>query len=127
MTQDNSAKILLIVDDSRLSRMMIRSMVLAQHPNWIIIEAASGEEALESVDQNMPNFCTMDINMPGMLGTDATEQILLKYPNIRIAIFSANTQEYYRTHAAKLGAQFVSKPITEKSIVKALEFFELEP
>ncbi len=124
MPQSNCIKTLLIVDDSRVSRMMIRAFVLAKHPQWIIIEAASGNEALEIVDRDTPNCCTMDINMPGIIGTDAAEQILGKYPGIRIAIFSANIQESHQTRAAVLGARFVAKPVTEKSVAQALEFFE---
>ena len=124
MPQSNSIKTLLIVDDSRVSRMMIRAFVLAKHPQWIIIEAASGNEALEIVDRDTPNCCTMDINMPGIIGTDAAERILGKYPGIRIAIFSANIQESHQTRAAVLGARFVAKPVTEKSVTQALEFFE---
>lgn len=124
MPQSNCIKTLLIVDDSRVSRIMIRAFVLAKHPQWIVIEAASGNEALEIVDRDTPNCCTMDINMPGIIGTDAAEQILGKYPGIRIAIFSANIQESHQTRAATLGARFVAKPVTEKSVAQALEFFE---
>jgi two-component system chemotaxis response regulator CheY len=124
MPQSNSIKTLLIVDDSRVSRMMIRAFVLAKHPQWIIIEAASGNEALEIVDRDTPNYCTMDINMPGLIGTEAAAQILVKYPGIRIAIFSANIQESHQTRAATLGARFVAKPVTEKTVAQALEFFE---
>lgn len=124
MSQNNSIKTLLIVDDSRVSRMMIRSMVLAKHPHWIITEAASGDEALEIVDRDTPNYCTMDINMPGIPGTDAAERILAKYPGIRIAIFSANIQESHQTRAAVLGAHFVAKPVTDKSVARVIAYFE---
>lgn len=86
MLQDDIKK-LLVVDDSRVSRMMIRSLILAKHPSWVIIESASGEEALGVVDRDTPNYCTMDINMPGLIGTDAAEQIFAKHPSIRIVIF----------------------------------------
>ena len=117
-------KKLLVVDDSRVSRLMIRSLALAKHPQWIITEAASGEEALASVDSDTPNYCTMDINMPGLMGTDAAEQILAKHPGIPIAIFSANIQDAFQIRAAALGAKFVPKPITEKTVAQALDFFE---
>ena len=126
MPHSSNIKTLLIVDDSRVARMMIRAFALAKHPQWIIIEAASGNDALEVVDRDTPNYCTMDINMPGIIGTDAAEQILVKYPGIRIAIFSANIQESHRTRAAALGAKFVAKPVTEKTVAQALEFFELK-
>lgn len=123
----HSSKTLLIVDDSRVSRMMIRAFVLAKYPEWIILEAADADEALKIVDRDTPNFCTMDINMPGIPGTDAAEQILAKYPGTRIAIFSANIQDSSRTRAAMLGAHFVAKPVTEKSVGLALDFLEGAP
>lgn len=124
MTQENKIRTLLIVDDSRVTRMMLRSLVLAKRPDWIIIEAASGNEALEILDRNTADYCTMDINMPGMLGTDAAAQILAKYPAIRIAIFSANIQESQQIRARWLGAFFIAKPVTVKTVAHALEFFE---
>jgi DNA-binding NarL/FixJ family response regulator len=120
----HNIKKLLIVDDSRVSRIMIRTFVLAMHPQWIITESASGDEALQSVEQDKPDYCTMDINMPGIPGTDAAEQIIARHPEIRIAIFSANIQESQQSRSAALGASFVAKPVTEKSVALALKHFE---
>ena len=61
----------------------------------------------------------MDINMPGILGTDAAEQILSKLPNLRMVIFSANIQEAFQERAKEYGCLFVAKPVTEKSIAEA--------
>lgn len=103
--------------------MVIKAHVLAVHPDWQVMEAASGEEAIRMVRQDAPDYCTMDINMPGMLGTDAAEQILQLQPGVRVAIFSANIQEAAQTRAQQLGAVFVAKPVTEKSIAQALLHF----
>lgn len=118
---------LLLVDDSRVSRMMIRTLLQAKRPDWAVVEAASGDEALALAAAQPFRFCTMDINMPGMLGTEAAEQLLRNYPGMRLALFSANIQESQRTRAAELGAKFVAKPVSEKSITEALEFFEAIP
>jgi len=123
MTSDSSVKTLLITDDSRVSRMMIRSFVKALQPNWVIVEAESGPAALENIAHDAPHFCTMDINMPGMPGTEAVQLIREKYPNIKIAIFSANIQESMQLRAAELGAKFVAKPVTEKTVAQAIAFF----
>ncbi len=125
-TETNGSTSLLIVDDSRVSRMMIRAFVLDKHPDWIITEATSGNAAIELIKEQRFDFCTMDINMPGMLGTDAAEQILVDNPHMRIAIFSANIQESLRTRAADLGAHFVAKPVTEKSVGIAIAFFKAQ-
>jgi len=117
---------LLIVDDSRVSRMMIRAFVLDKQPDWHITEAISGDAAIAMVDQQSFDYCTMDINMPGTLGIAASEQILEKFPAMRIVIFSANIQECLRSRAAELGAHFVAKPVTEKSVGQAITFFKGE-
>jgi len=123
MTSNSTIKTLLITDDSRVSRMMIRSFVRAAQPNWVIVEAESGPAALENIARGAPDFCTMDINMPGMMGTEAVQLIREQYPEIRVAIFSANIQESMQLKAVELGAKFVPKPVTEKTVAQAIEFF----
>ncbi len=123
MPVDSSIKKLLIVDDSKVSRMLIRTHVLAKHPDWVISEAICGEDAIALVDNDLPDYCTMDINMPGLSGTDAAEQILSKYPSIKVVIFSANIQETHQNRARSLGTILVAKPVTEKSIALTLNYF----
>lgn len=114
---------ILIVDDSKVSRMVICAHVKTAHPDWEFIEAGNGEEAITLAQQHTPDFCTMDINMPGMLGTDAAEQLLKTNPGMRIAIFSANVQDTMQQRAGAVGAIFVAKPVTEKSITRVLNYF----
>jgi two-component system chemotaxis response regulator CheY len=123
MTSNTGTRKLLIVDDSKVSRMIIRARVQAVYPDWEILEASNGTEGIAAAHQYHPDFCTMDINMPGMLGTEAAEQILKELPNIRVVIFSANIQETFQERATAMGAIFIAKPITEKSIAEALHYF----
>lgn len=123
MTTDTPVKKLMIVDDSKVSRMIIRARVLDVHPNWEIIEANNGTDGIALAIEQRPDFCTMDINMPGILGTDAAEILLKEIPQCRVVIFSANIQESFRERANAMGIIFVAKPITEKSIAEALHYF----
>ena len=104
--------------------MMIRAFTLDKNPDWQVTEAISGDEAIQLADKKHFDFCTMDINMPGTLGIVAAEQLLEKFPKMRVAIFSANIQESLRSRAAELGAHFVAKPVTEKSVDLATLFFK---
>ncbi|MBC7682312.1 MAG: response regulator [Ferruginibacter sp.] len=124
MTTTPPATALLIVDDSRVSRMMIRTLVLSKRPTWNVVEASSGDEALLLAATQSFTYCTMDINMPGMLGTDAAEILRRDYPALRLTLFSANIQESQKTRAAELGVKFVAKPVSDKSVTEALAFFE---
>ena len=119
-----STKSLLVVDDSRVSRMLIKSLVLAQFPQWTITEAISGDEALTLANGRTFDYCTMDINMPGLPGTDAAEQLLKMQPGLRVALFSANIQEAQQARAAQLGVRFVAKPVTQKSVALTLAYFQ---
>ena len=123
MPVGNPIKKLLVVDDSKVSRILIRTHILARHPDWVISEAACGEDAIAIVDNDPQDYCTMDINMPGIPGTDAAERILSKFPSIKIVIFSANIQETHQERARSLGTILVAKPVTEKSIALALNYF----
>jgi CheY-like chemotaxis protein len=115
---------LLVVDDSRLSRMMISKIVADLRPGWKILEAASGDEALAVVEREQPSFVSMDINMPGMNGLEAAGRIRLHHPDIRIVMNSANIQEAVRQAAEKVGVFFVAKPITPESVAKMVAHFE---
>ncbi len=108
MPVDSSIKKPLIVDDSKVSRILIRTHTLAQRPEWVISEAVCGEDAIALVDNGLPDYCTMDINMPGISGTAAAEQILSKYPAIKVVIFSANIQETHYNRARSLGTLLVA-------------------
>ncbi|TXI96608.1 MAG: response regulator [Burkholderiaceae bacterium] len=123
MNQTINNKKLLVVDDSKVSRMVIKARVKVVHPQWEILEASTGDEGIALALEQSPDYCTMDINMPGILGTDAAEQILSKLPNLRMVIFSANIQEAFQERTKNMGALFVAKPVTEKSIAEALRYF----
>lgn len=119
-------KTLLIVDDSRVSRMMIRTLVAARKPHWTLQECESGDEALVRLAQAVPDYVSMDINMPGTIGTDVAERILQAYPQVRMVVFSANVQAAHKARAAAMGACFVPKPVSERSVQLALSFFDDE-
>ncbi|MCK6389766.1 MAG: response regulator [Azonexus sp.] len=119
-----ASPLLLIVDDSRMSRMLIRAIVTDQRPSWRLIEAASGDEAVALVEQETPDFVSMDVNMPGISGLEAAGRIRIKHPQTRIVMCTANIQESTREAAAKVGLHFVAKPITPASIADAIAYFE---
>jgi len=118
---------LLIVDDSKVSRMMIRSKVQQLQPGWAVLEAASGEEAVAMVRERAPDFITMDVNMPGINGFEAVEQIRTFNTSARVAMLTANIQEASRDRAAALKVTFVKKPATELAIREAMDHFLAVP
>jgi len=121
MTQ---AKTVLIVDDSRVSRMMARQYITGLHADWVVAEAGTGEESLLKAREVAPDLILMDVNMPGMGGIAAAEQLRQEFPAIPISLLTANVQTTTRERAAAMGVGFVEKPITEARIAQLLATLE---
>jgi CheY-like chemotaxis protein len=113
-------KTVLIVDDSRVSRMMARQYIAGLHADWIVEEAGTGEESLLKARAAPPDLILMDVNMPGMGGIAAAERLRQDYPDVPISLLTANVQTATRERAALLGLGFVEKPITEARIAQLL-------
>src|SRR5215470_1648064 len=103
----------LIVDDSRLSRMMIRTFIASFRPKWTIIEAGNAQEALEKTAALTVDAMTLDLNMPGLDGLSLATQFKVKYPKAHITLLTANIQAGVRQRAEAAGVGFMAKPITE--------------
>ena len=63
-----NSKTVLVVDDSRMARMIIKKIIQSHHPEWEVLEARSGEEALQVSEGKSIDIMTLDMNMPGMSG-----------------------------------------------------------
>ena len=119
----SQAKSVLVVDDSRLSRMLISKYIATLHPHWIVNEANSGQEGIDKAKQQSPDYITMDYNMEGISGVDAAKQILQFAPRAKIVLFSANVQASIVAEANAMGIAFVGKPVTESTMQQALDYF----
>jgi len=63
----------LIVDDSRVIRMVARKIL--EELQFDTVEAADGKEALDSCGQNMPDAVLLDWNMPVMDGLEFLREL----------------------------------------------------
>ncbi|NRR33201.1 response regulator [Oxalobacteraceae bacterium] len=113
-------KTVLIVDDSRVSRMMARQYILSLHADWSVEEAGTGEEAILKANAFTPDLVLMDVNMPGMGGIAAAESLRKTFPLTPISLLTANVQTATRERAAALGIGFMEKPITEARIAQLI-------
>ncbi len=104
---------ILIVDDSRLVRDILKDIFAQDDGLEVIGEACNGHEALQMTKQLRPDILTMDIQMPDMDGFEATEQIMAYCPT-PILIFSSaidKSEQYTSFKAIALGAlDNMSKP-----------------
>lgn len=123
MSPDN-AKTVLIVDDSKVSRMMTKLYILSKDPTWTVIEAANGEDALEIAPTASASLILMDVNMPGMGGIAAAELLRKLCPTAHITLLTANVQDVTRSRAHHMGIGFMEKPVNEARIHQLLAALE---
>jgi two-component system, chemotaxis family, chemotaxis protein CheY len=109
----------LIVEDSRMSRMLIRAIIESVYPHAEIIEATTAEEAEEYIisDAATLDIATVDLNLPGgMDGIELAALLRQRFPQVRIGILTASIEEHILLASAQLGATFIPKPIKVESL-----------
>jgi CheY-like chemotaxis protein len=106
----------LVVDDSRLARMVIASAFQRLRPEWELIEAAGADAALESLAAGSIDIALVDFNMPGTDGLELVAKIRESHPRIPVAIVSANLQDEIIARSRELKAAFVAKPLTDEAL-----------
>ena len=70
----------LVVDDSRTSRLLLVAILAADREIEVVGQAADGLEALEMVKRLHPDIVTMDVQMPRLDGFAATKRIMVEAP-----------------------------------------------
>ncbi len=108
----------LLVDDEKLERVLIRKGFHWEEQGFEIIgEASNGEEALNILKHKPPDLVVTDINMPFMDGLLLTEKILKEYPQCRVIIVTGYREFDYARRAVKLGVKdFLLKPVNIKDL-----------
>lgn len=110
----------LIVDDSRLARLMVAGLLSERWPTARVREAEDATQALHAVEQEAPDLVILDHNMPGEPGLDVVEKLRAMAPGASIALVTANIQNTMRERASQAGCHFVGKPVTAEKIDKLL-------
>lgn len=112
---------ILIVDDSRTSRKILRG-ILEELGHQIIDEAVNGQEGVQKFQACKPDIVTMDITMPVLDGVEALKMIKALNSNAQVVMVTAAGQKNKMIECIKLGAdEFVTKPFEKEEIAKALD------
>lgn len=114
----------LVVDDSAVTRSLLR-LVLEPHPEIEIAGlAASGEEALAVFDLHHPDLVLLDIEMPGMNGLEVLSTLRRRAPRLPVIMCSTLTERGARItlEALTRGAtDYVTKPGAQTGIRQSVE------
>jgi len=112
----------LLIEDEYLVRELIKQIISGYCEDFEIIgEASSAVEALDSLDDGLPDIIVTDINMPIIDGIEMSRRIRSLYPDIKIIIVSGYDYFDYAKRAIRIGASdYILKPITEDNLMKSL-------
>ncbi|APP17750.1 MULTISPECIES: response regulator [Bacillus] len=94
-----------IADDHHIVRKGLVFFLQTQPDVDIVGEASNGEEALQVVRQTNPDIVLMDLSMPVMNGIEATKQMTLDMPEVRIVILTSYADKDYVIPAIQAGAK----------------------
>ncbi len=95
----------LVVDDQRLVRDGIASLLYVQKELTVVGTAADGQEAVEQALTLQPDVILMDVRMPVMNGVEATAQILKQQPTCCILMLTTFDDDAYVRDALRTGAR----------------------
>lgn len=94
---------LLVVDDSSVDRVRAGGL-LQKETGWRISYASNGREALESMQQGMPDVVICDLQMPEMNGLELVEAVTREFPAIPVILMTARGSEEIAAEALRKGA-----------------------
>jgi len=113
--------IILIVEDHDAVRQSLREWLEAVFPQCRVMEAASGEEAVEVAQATSPRVVVMDIVLPQMDGIEATRRIKASVPAAEVVMLTIHEAEAYRADAAAAGASaYVPKSAMQTELIPTL-------
>lgn len=111
------SKTILVVDDSKAMRLIVRrTLRQAGFGEYEVEEAANGVEALERIGQAAPALVISDWNMPEMNGIDLILALRLdrNYDRMLVMMVTTETEMSQVQRAMSAGAnEYVMKPFSE--------------
>jgi two-component system, cell cycle response regulator DivK len=111
-------ELILVVEDNEKNRRLVRDVL--QVKGYRVVEAESGEAALELVNTQLPQLVLMDIQLPGMNGIEALARLRASPATkpVPVIAFTASVMPQDRHQIMTAGFDaFIAKPISLKELV----------
>lgn len=117
--QDRQVPLVMVVDDS-LTMRKVTGRILERH-NFEVSVARDGVEALEQLDERVPDLMLLDIEMPRMDGYELATAMRAdpRYKDVPIVMITSRSGEKHRQRAFEIGVQrYLGKPYQELDLMR---------
>lgn len=112
---------ILLVDDQRLMRDGLRTLLELEEDLAVVGEAGTGEEALARYAELEPDIVLMDVRMPGMDGVEATRRLHSQWPEVKIIILTTFDEDEYIFEGLRAGARgYLLKAVSGDELATAI-------
>jgi DNA-binding NarL/FixJ family response regulator len=110
-----------LADDHAVVREGLKAMINTQSGIKVIGEAADGLTACEQVMELKPDVVVMDVSMPGLTGSQATERLKKECPSVKVLALTVHEDKgYIRQLLAAGAAGYVLKRAAPEELVHAI-------
>src|SRR5512135_2272297 len=118
----------LIVEDHHLVRQGIRALLEKAEDMQVVGEARDGQEAVEIAEKLEPDVIVMDLSMPRLNGSQATERIRALHLPSQVVMLSMYSDETLVRQALRCGAKgyLLKHSVTEELLLAVRAAFRGE-
>jgi DNA-binding response OmpR family regulator len=107
----------LVVDEEPDVFKLVAMSFRLQQPEWEVLHAPDGQEALVMVEQDRPDVVLLDIGLPEMNGFEVLEAIRL-FSDVPVIMLTVRDDELSKVHGLELGADdYVTKPFSHMELL----------
>jgi len=124
MTECHTGKNILIVDDDRASRVLMRTMLKALDEPCDISEAIGGQQALFMIENEQPDIVLLDVLMPDLDGVTICDTVKRNRQTrgTKILMVTARRDERMIRAGLLAGADdYITKPFTQEQFLGAVK------
>lgn len=112
---------IVIADDHQMFIDGVKSLLKGEKEISVMGEALNGKLLLDLLQCKKPDIVLMDINMPEMDGIEATKQITLQFPELKVIVLSMHSNTEFIAGLIEAGASgYILKNTGKRELVEAI-------
>jgi DNA-binding NtrC family response regulator len=118
MAGKKEIKVLLVDDEKDFVNSLSERIQMRELDSKI---AYDGEEALQLVQNEIPDVVVLDLRMPGIDGTEVLERLKKNYPDVQVIVLTGHGSEKDEKVTRKLGAyDYLQKPVSIDRLISSI-------